>query len=217
MINSQSVADQTAIFLENLIISGKLAGGQKIKEQEISDLLGVSRFPIREAFKLLEGKGLIYREPRKGVYVSKLEAKDVWEIYTLKVALYCLSVTLAMEKISGKNIKKLKRIVESMEEIANSINHNVSKYQELNDIFHFSIIEITGHERLRKLVKSMNDQIKRISYKSFSDREYLKQSFYYHKMIFEAIERGDVSGAEKLTKEHILKGLEKYKQIHQMA
>jgi DNA-binding GntR family transcriptional regulator len=210
MINSQSVADQTAKFIEGLIISGKLRAGQKIREQDISDQLGVSRFPIREAFKILEAGGLVYREPRRGIFVSKVEDKDIWEIYTLKICLYTLAVTLAMEKITDRDIKKLEKTVLSMERIVESPDPNISKYQDLNDLFHVSTIEIAGHGRLKRIIEGLNNQIRRLSYKSLSsDKEYLRKSCSYHRRILDAIRNKDTRAAEDLTREHIAKGLER--------
>jgi len=66
MMKVKSLVDHTVKHLEDLIVKGKLQPGQKIKEQEISNRLGISRPPLREAFKILEAEGLIRREPRRG-------------------------------------------------------------------------------------------------------------------------------------------------------
>ena len=111
----KSIVDHTAKALEDMIVKGKLKPGQKIKEQEISTRLGISRPPLREAFKILEADGLIRREPRRGVFVSELKDGDIWEIYTLKLALYTLGVTLAMDKITNGEVEKLEKVVVQME------------------------------------------------------------------------------------------------------
>ena len=115
----QSIVDHAIKNLEDMIIKGKLKPGQKIKEQEISTRLGISRPPLREAFKILEAEGLIRREPRRGVFVSELKDTDIWEIYTLKVALYSLAVTLAVDKMKNGDIEKMEKIVTRMEDIVN--------------------------------------------------------------------------------------------------
>jgi DNA-binding GntR family transcriptional regulator len=213
-----SIVDHTAKALEDMIVKGKLKPGQKVKEQEISTRLGISRPPLREAFKILEAEGLIRREPRRGVFVSELKDGDIWEIYTLKLALYTLGVTLAMDKITNGEVEKLEKVVAQMEKSAlGGGSPDVMKYEELNNLFHEMTANIAGHTRLKKIQQSLNNQIKRIAYRSFGDRKHLEASCKYHRKILEAIKDKDKARAEQLTKEHILKGLEVQEKLSKSA
>ncbi len=204
----KSIVDRAVKRLEDMIIRGKLQPGQRIKETEIAARLGISRPPLREAFKILEAAGLIRREPRYGVFVSEVTEHDVWEVYTLKIALYTLSVSLAMERITPTDLVKLEKVVQRMEEVVEGEDHpDIIKYEELNSIFHDLIAAVSGHVRLRKTLQSLNNQIKRISYRSLIDIEHLRTSCGYHRMIFEAIEAGDREKAEAITRKHIMEGL----------
>jgi DNA-binding GntR family transcriptional regulator len=205
----KSIVDRTAKALEDMIIKGKLKPGQKVKEQEISTRLGISRPPLREAFKILEAEGLIRREPRRGVFVSELKEADIWEIYTLKLALYTLGVGLAIDNISDGEVEKLEKVVAQMENsVRGGSNPDVMKYEELNNLFHDMTANIAGHARLKKIQQSLNNQIKRIAYRSFGDRKHLEMSCRYHRKILDAIKAKDKPRAEELTREHILRGLE---------
>jgi len=210
----KSIVDHTSKYLEDMIIKGKLRQGQRIKEQEISSQLGISRPPVREAFKILEAEGLIKREPRRGVFVSEVTKNDIWEIYTLKIALYTLAVTLAIDRISDNDIEKMEKIVIQMEMIVNDDSSpDIIKYEELNNLFHETTTIIAGHGRLKKMVQSLNNQIKRVSYRSFTKEGHLISSCRYHRQILEAIKARDRVLAEQLTKEHIVKGLEVHKEL----
>lgn len=210
-----SIVDHTAKALEDMIIKGKLKPGQKVKEQEISTRLGISRPPLREAFKLLEAEGLIRREPRRGVFVSELQDRDIWEIYTLKLALYTLGVTLAMDKITNGEVEKLEKVVAQMEKSVHGHGTpDVMRYDELNNLFHEMTANIAGHARLKKIQQSLNNQIKRIAYRSFADRKHLQVSCRYHRRILDAIKAKDKAKAEQLTREHILRGLEVQEKIN---
>lgn len=209
----KSIVDHTSKYLEDMIIKGKLRPGQRIKEQEISSQLGISRPPVREAFKILEAEGLVRREPRRGVFVSEVTKNDIWEIYTLKIALYTLAVTLAIDRISDNDIEKMEKIVIQMEMIVNDSNPDIIKYEELNNLFHETTTIIAGHGRLKKMVQSLNNQIKRVSYRSFTKEGHLISSCRYHRQILEAIKIRDRVLAERLTKEHIVKGLEVHKEL----
>ena len=208
-IQSKSMVDHTVHYLEEMIIKGKLRPGQRIKEHEVASQLGISRPPVREAFKILEAEDLIKREPRRGVFVSEITSNDIWEVYTLKIALYSLAVNLAIDRISDNSIGKLEKIVVQMENIVNDdSNPDIIKYEELNNFFHETTAAIAEHGRLKKIVQSLNNQIKRISYRSFTKKGHLKSSSRYHRQILEAIKVRDKKLAERLTKEHIVKGLE---------
>jgi len=210
----KSLVDHTSKHLEDMIIKGKLRPGQRIKEQEVSSQLGVSRPPVREAFKILEAEGLIKREPRRGVFVSEVTKNDIWEIYTLKIALYTLAVTLVIDRITDNGIGKLEKIVAQMEVIVqDDSNPDIIRYEELNNLFHETTAAMAGHGGLKKMVQSLNNQIKRVSYRSFTKEGHLRSSCRYHRQILEAIKARDKILAERLTKEHIVKGLEVHKEL----
>lgn len=204
-----SIVDVAVKRLEEMIVKGKLKPGQKIKEQELSLRLGISRPPLREAFKLLEAEGLVRREPRRGVFVAEMAEADVWEIYTLKIALYTLAVRLAIEAAPEGGIERLERIVRQMEALAAAGREpDVMRYEELNGLFHETTAALAGHGRLVKLLHSLNRQVKRMAFRTLCDRRRLEESCRYHREIVNAIARRDAARAERLTREHVLKGLE---------
>ena len=204
----ESIVDRTVKRLEDMIVKGKLLPGQQVKEQEIADRLGVSRPPVREAFKLLEAEGLVRREPRRGVFVAELSDGDIWEIYTLKSALYTLAVVLAIDKLTDAGVEKLERIVVQMEALVHGKEQpDIIRYEELNNQFHDTTALIAGHGRLRKIQQSINNQVKRMAYRSLADRRHLEQSCRYHREILDAIKARDQVRAEALTREHIQRGM----------
>ncbi len=203
----KSLVDYAKHYLEGCIITGRMSPGQQIKEEVVASRLGVSRPPVREAFKVLESEGLIERKPRRGVFVSEITEKDIWEIYTLKMALYSLAASLAIEKISDRGIKRLEKVVQKMEECVQNEPSAVIRYQTLNEAFHNITIDIAGHERLKKIAAGLQNQVKRFSYKSLADRRHLLSSCRYHRQILESIKSKDKDMAERLNREHILKGL----------
>lgn len=208
MMKIESIVDRTVKRLEDMIIKGKLLPGQQVKEQEIADRLGVSRPPVREAFKLLEADGLVRREPRRGVFVAALNDADIWEIYTLKTALYTLAVTLAIDRLTDAGIEKLEKIVGQMEALVQDQERtDIIRYEELNHLFHETTAHIAGHGRLKKIQQSINKEVMRMAFRSLKDRRHLEQSCRYHRDILGAIQSRDKGRAEALTRDHILKGM----------
>ena len=209
----ESIVDLAKRHMELWIIKGEYEPGQKLKEEEIAMRLGISRPPIREAFKALEIEGLVVRKPRRGVFISEMTAKDVWEAYTLKAALYELATELAMDTISANQISDLDAVVRQMEGCVNTEPVDLLRYQEYHQSFHDKIMVISGHDRLKKISVSIHNQVSRFSYKSLQNRNHLDSSVCYHRQILNAIKDKDSALACKLMKEHVLEALDVFLSI----
>ena len=162
----ESIADQAKRHIEVWIIKGEYEPGRQLKEEEIAARLGISRPPVREAFKMMEAEGLVVRKPRRGVFVTEMTAKDVWEAYTLKAALYEMAAELALERITGPQINKLETLVDQMERCVSVQPVDLLQYQQYHQDFHDQIMDISGHERLKKISNSIHNQVCRFSYRS---------------------------------------------------
>jgi DNA-binding GntR family transcriptional regulator len=204
----ESIVDMAKRHIELWIIKGEYEPGQKLKEEEIAMRLDISRPPIREAFKVLETEGLVLRKPRRGVFVTEMKPKDVWEAYTLKAALYELATELAMETVSAGQIEKLDGLVGQMENCIHAKPVDLLKYQALHQQFHDQIMIISGHDRLRKFSASIHNQVSRFSYKSLQDDDHLQASIRYHRKIIEAFKKKDKIKACRLMKAHVLEALD---------
>jgi DNA-binding GntR family transcriptional regulator len=122
-----------------------------------------------------------------------------------------------MEKITNGEVEKLEKVVAQMEKsVQGDGSPDVMKYEELNNLFHEMTANIAGHARLKRIQQSLNNQIKRIAYRSFADTKHLELSCKYHRKILDAIKAKDKARAEQLTREHILRGLEVQEKIKKM-
>jgi DNA-binding GntR family transcriptional regulator len=203
-----SIVDSAKKYLEECIVTGSLRPGQQIKEQAIAATLRISRPPIREALNVLEAEGLVFRKKRRGAFVSEITERDVWEIYTLKSALYDLGITLAFDRIGDEAIGRMEQIIREMEVCIAASQVDPDAYQSLNEKFHNVLFEIAGHKRLKKIVSILHNQIKPFTRISLRDEDHLKNSFRYHRFILEAIGKRDEMLTRRLTREHIFTGLE---------
>jgi DNA-binding GntR family transcriptional regulator len=210
----ESIADLAKRHIELWIIKGEYKPGQKLKEEEISMRLDISRPPIREAFKALEAEGLVVRKPRRGVFVTEMTAKDVWEAYTLKATLYEMATELAMDTITDDQVKELESIVKKMEDCVHNQPVDLLRYQEQHQAFHDKIMLISGNERLKKFSASIHLQVCRFSYRSLQNQDHFHSSLRYHRRIMDAIGKADKALACKLMKEHVLNALEV---LHEMS
>jgi DNA-binding GntR family transcriptional regulator len=204
----ESLVDLAKRHIQLWIIKGEYQPGQRLKEEEISARLDISRPPVREAFKFLEAEGLVMRKPRRGVFVSEMTAKDVWEAYTLKATLYEMATELALDNISDPQIAELESFVKKMEDCAFAEPLNLLGYQEHHQEFHDRIMLISGNQRLKKISASIHLQVCRFSYKSLQDKTHLEASIRYHRRILNALKKKNKSLACKLMKDHVLEALD---------
>jgi DNA-binding GntR family transcriptional regulator len=208
----ESIADLAKGHIQVWIIKGEYQPGQQLKEEEIAARLDISRPPVREAFKMLEAEGLVIRRPRRGVFVTEMTEKDVWEAYTLKAALYEMAMELAMNTISKSQIQELEAVVRRMENCVQAEPVDLLGYQEYHRNFHNQIMVVSGHDRLKKISASIHNQVSRFSYKSLQNRNHLDSSVRYHRQILDAIKDKDSALACKLMKEHVLNAIDAFRE-----
>ena len=204
----ESIADIAKRNIQEWVVTGHFQPGKQIKEEEISQRLGISRPPVREALKMLEAAGLVFRKPRCGVFVPEMTEKDMWEVYTLKATLYEMATGLAMDVISEQEIRKLETYIKKMEVCVGKEPLDVLRYQDLHKTFHNSIMSIAGNDRLRTFASNLHNQVTLFSYKSLQDNNHLNSSVRYHIEIVNAMKQKDTALACRLMKEHVLNALD---------
>lgn len=200
----KSLTDITRDYIENLIVTNAFTPGQQIKEDDIAERLGVSRPPVREAFKALEEQGLVVRKPRRGAFVPEMTETDVKEIYMLKASLYSLATSLAMDRFSDRHRKTLSAIVHRLIQSAGTGDCDILQYQKIHQKFHVMIMEVAGNQRLFNFATNLHKQIRRFSYQTLHYREHLDTSCVYHEQILQKILDKDKENACRLMKDHVM-------------
>ena len=136
-----------------------------------------------------------------------LTKKDVWEIYTLKAALYELVMELALDVLTGAQADELENLVFKMERIVSEDPVDVLQYQKHHKAFHHRLMRIAGNHRLNAFAANLHNQVSPFSYKSLQQKEHLLSSVRYHREIMEAVKKGDRPLACRLMKRHVLDAL----------
>jgi DNA-binding GntR family transcriptional regulator len=206
-IKSQSLVDQAIQQMTDLIVNGDIPPGYRLKEEDLSAKLQISRPPIREALKALEMEGFVVRKQRRGVFVSEITKKDIWEIYTLKASVYELSMGLALEKATPEWIAKLEEILGVMKWCVELDPVQLQTYQMHHAEFHQSAFDLADHARLSKIHDSLAKHAHRIGYIRLADINSLRTSLDYHCRIVEAIKKDDRDTAVSLSGEHVIDAL----------
>ncbi|MEM6843296.1 MAG: GntR family transcriptional regulator [Bacteroidota bacterium] len=185
--------------VKQMILSHKLAPGQKIVQDKLADSLGISRTPLRSALQMLEAEHLVESIPRRGVIVRHFSNEEIVEIYDCRIALECTAVRLFTQRARPVAIEKLHHLFAPF--VDRSASTNPQEYRTADIKFHDTIVRQCGNSFLRKLFQQGNLLL-------YIDRIGLvrppEETLSEHLSIIEAITNRNADEAESLMKAHLI-------------
>ncbi|WP_433598316.1 GntR family transcriptional regulator [Nocardia sp. CA-135953] len=207
------LADEVAHVLRDLILRGELEPGSQLLQIQLSEQLGVSRTPLREAFRLLERDGLLrISNGNKTVEVVEVDRKSLIDTYEIREVIDGLAARLAARRgLSDDSSGRIGQAIERMVSAAES-PLDLTRYSEAHADFHLAIIDAAGNPRLHEfepLVRiSTQMQLTRHLQRSKGGsssavHNAIRVGNENHKKIFDAIVSGDTSAAERAAQQHI--------------
>lgn len=198
---SQSLRAKVFNQLQNDILNGKYEPGDSLTEIRLTEELGVSRTPIREALRQLELEGLVQSIPNKGAIVTGISAKDIDDIYTIRMLVEGLAARWAAEKITSRELEELKEAVD-MEEFY-TIKNDTQHLSKFDSRFHEIIFKACKSKPLMHTLSTFHHYVQRAREASFNSPGRAQKVLEEHKAILQAIMHHEPDRAEKLTTEHI--------------
>lgn len=195
-------------YLQNDILNGKYKTGESLIETKLSEEFGVSRTPIREAIRQLELEGLVQTIPNKGAIVTGLSAKDIEDIYTIRLAIEGLAARWAAENVTESELKDMKHFLD-LEEFYTEKN-DVEQILKLDTKFHETIFRASKSKPLMNMLTSFHHYIQRARIDSLGMSGRAEEALSEHKAIYRAISQRDAKKAEELTIEHVKKASMNY-------
>lgn len=191
--------------LRDDILSGRYKEHEELREVAIGEEMGVSRTPVREAFRQLELEGLIQIIPNKGAFVTGITVKDVKDIYMIRSRLEGLCARWATEHITKEQMEEMEENVYLTEFHAKK--GHMEQIADLDNRFHDILYEACDSKMLEHLLKDYHNYVLRIRRKTLvTDRA--TASNYEHRMIMEAIRNKDADKAEELAHMHMINAFE---------
>lgn len=194
MRNFDSISGQIAKILAGRIIRGELQPGQRILEQTVSDEMGVSRSPVREAFLTLEKQRLVEILPRRGARVTEMSKENIESLYDLVTELYALAARKSAEFHTEEDLRGIRKTVENIKACAEE--GNPDKYYEA--IFEFSLaaLDIARNPLLTQTLGDLNALTRRAQFGTLSRRaDDLTNNVGFFERALEYVEKGDPEGA----------------------
>src|SRR6184192_4314965 len=146
LVQSSSLPALVQKEIERMILAGDFAAGAKLNEVAVATLLGVSRGPVREAFRALEESGLVRLEKNRGVFVRQIGIEEADEIYEVRAALDEWVGRRLAQTATSVQVKELKAIVERMDRAA--AKNDLDAWHVLNLEFHDRLVEYTANAKL---------------------------------------------------------------------
>jgi DNA-binding GntR family transcriptional regulator len=199
-----SLVDVVTERLEAAIVSGELAPGTKIREQTLARSLGVSRGPLREAIRRLEGRKLVHRTPNIGVSIASLSREDLTDLLVVREALEGIACRAAAENLTDEEIEGLDHLLNAHSR-QRTFKAGAGYYQESEDFdFHFRIVKASRNARLiSMLCEDLYHLLRVYRYKSSTRTGRAEQALLEHRRIVEALAARNPDVAEQRMREHI--------------
>lgn len=188
------------------ILSGRYEEHDELKEVTIGEEMGVSRTPVREAFRQLELEGLIQIIPNKGAYVTGITEKDVKDIYMIRSLLEGLCARWATEHITNEQLEEMEENVYLAKFHAGK--GHMEQLAELDNRFHDIMYEACNSKMLEHQLRNFHEYVLRVRRNTLSSANRGKASNEEHEQIMEAIKAKDADNAEKLANMHIINAYE---------
>ncbi len=188
------------------ILNGKYEEHEELREVAISEEMGVSRTPVREAFRQLELEGLIQIVPNKGAYVTGITEKDVKDIYMIRSLLEGLCARWATEHITAEQLEEMEENVYLAQFHAQKGHHE--QLAQLDNRFHDILYEACNSKMLEHQLKDFHQYVLRVRKKTLSNMARGIKSTDEHEGILEAIKSGDPDMAEQLANRHMINAYE---------
>ena len=200
LVQSNSLPALVQIEIEQLILRGELAVGQRINESELAARFGTSRGPIREALRALEESRLVRSEKNRGVFVREISVAEADEIYDVREALDQLIGQRVAERATSEQLGELEAVLAEMDGATGM--EDIKSYHALNLKFHDMLVDFAGNARLTESYRQLTKGLLLFRLRGLQDGGGFAVSNSEHKAVVEAISARDGERAGRLLRQH---------------
>jgi DNA-binding GntR family transcriptional regulator len=200
-----SLRDRAYAALKQAIVDADVYAHReepRLDERQLSESLGVSRTPIREAMTLLEQEGFLRTEPRRGIFVVRKTKQEIIEMIQIWAALESMAARLATLNATDAQIGALRHMFDEFRESTPAAH--IDEYSDANIAIHQAIIALSGSRLIGKTIENLFIHVRAIRRLTIAQSDRAARSIIDHMRIIEALERRDTELAERLTRQHSL-------------
>jgi DNA-binding GntR family transcriptional regulator len=194
----QTLREKILETIRDAILKGNMKPGERVSEPDLAERFGISRTPIREAFRQLESEGYLHVVPRKGAVVASLSERDIEEFYAIKIILEGFAARMAAEKLTARDLERLESINERLQKIASE--GDVKNFFRVHNEFHEVFIKAAGNEKLHDMINQLVMKFKRLRLASLSQPGRMEISVEDHRNMIQAFKDHDGDRADSLVR-----------------
>jgi GntR family transcriptional regulator, rspAB operon transcriptional repressor len=193
--------EQVYLTLREAIVSAELEPGRRLSENELADLLGVSRTPVREALARLRDERLVAIVPQLGTYVTLISQQGVADAAFVREALECSAIRLATPAADETALAALQANLAAQERAVE--DEDAEAFDRLDDALHQALCDLSGHDVAWTLSRRANGHLDRVRRLSLPDPAYMGEMVDEHRQVIAAVADRDVERAEQLLRHHL--------------
>ena len=193
--------EQVAQRLRQMLVENRIAPGAKLNERELSEVLQVSRTPLREAIKMLAAEGLVELLPNRGAIAVELTEADVLNTFEVMAGLEALSGELAAQRITDAELAEIRAM--HFEMLAAYTRRELPAYYRLNSQIHRAINQAAKNSVLTATYNQVNARLQALRFRSNQDEAKWKQAMAEHDRMIDALGRRDAGAMRKVLGEHL--------------
>ena len=200
-----SLRDQAYAMLRQAIADADIYQTReeiRLDERVLSESLGVSRTPVREAMTLLEQEGFLRMVPRRGIYIVRKNKREIVEMIQMWAALESMAARLATIHATDEEIARLRHMFDDFRDSTPA--EHIAEYSDANIAFHQAIVELSRSQIILDTIKNIFVHVRAIRRMTISQSDRASRSIVDHLRIIEALEKRDTELAEKLVRQHSL-------------
>lgn len=176
---------------------------RRLDERQLSEDLGVSRTPVREALCRLENEGFVRTIPRRGAFVARKTKKEVLEMITVWAALESMAARLITENATDEEIATLRKMFSTFGEDG-AVQAHIDEYSDTNIAFHQALFRLSRCDLLSGITETLFLHMRSIRMRTIAEKDRAARSIIDHMHIIEALEARDTELAERLVRRHTL-------------
>jgi DNA-binding GntR family transcriptional regulator len=206
-IHARVLRQEVLTALRTAILANEIPVGSRLLESHVAATMGVSRAPVREAIRHLEQEGLVEIFPHRGAVVVGLPEAEIDAIYELRAVIEGRATASATTVVGDAELARLEELIDEMSMVVKS--REVEEIAELDLRFHGLIVEWSGLTLLRHIWSSLDGLVRLRSYQALdrpgaTARYFRKNAASSHRVIVDALRRGDPEAAAELARQHVL-------------
>ena len=194
--------DQVVARLRTLLIEGRIAPGAKLNERELSELLRVSRTPLREAIKLLASEGMVDLLPNRGAVAVKLTETDILNTFEVLAGLEAMAGELAAQRMSDEELVEVRAM--HFEMLASFTRRDLSNYYRLNALIHAAINRAARNPVLTSTYQTINARVQSLRFRTNQDEAKWSRAMQEHEVMIQALQARDGAAMRQVMVTHLM-------------